>query len=163
MYGLPHHASSNARTRVDLVHAPETNDFSARLGRIGAELDRFADGRYGDALERREEWTDASTRALPDEGIGADGVVDELERGSVANLVALGAARQWALERAGIDPAADGLDGREIGVYTSTEAHHTVQRSAAVLGIGRANVRLIATDDHQRMDVDALREAMRKD
>src|SRR5437763_3006412 len=237
MYGLPHHASSNARTRVDLVHAPETNDFSARLGRIGAELDRFADGRYGDALERREEWTDALTRALPDEGIGADGVVDELERvvipngmrladpgfwgwitvapttvpiaasaaaalaspqrytltafnlleelsldwlaelcrlpserkgvyssgGSVANLVALGAARQWALERAGIDPAADGLDGREIAVYTSTEAHHTVQRSAAVLGIGRANVRLIATDDHQRMDVDALRETMRTD
>ena len=222
---------------MDVVHTPETNNFTARLAHIGAELDRFADGRYGDALERREEWTDALTRALPDEGIGADGVVDELERvvipngmrladpgfwgwitvapttvpiaasaaaalaspqrytltafnlleelsldwlaelcrlpsemkgvyssgGSVANLVALGAARQWALERAGIDPAADGLDGREIAVYTSTEAHHTVQRSAAVLGIGRANVRLIATDDHQRMDVDALRETMRKD
>ena len=34
--------------------------------------------------------------------------------GSVANLVALGAARQWALEQAGIDPAADGLGGAPV-------------------------------------------------
>ena len=219
------------------MHAPETKNFSALLAHIGAELDRFADGGHGDALQRQDDWTNALTRGLPDEGIGADGVVDELERvvipngmrladpgfwgwitvapttvpvaasaaaalaspqrytltafnlleelsldwlaelcrlptemkgvyssgGSVANLVALGAARQWALEQAGTDPAAEGLDGRQIAVYTSTEAHHTVQRSAAVLGIGRANVRLIATDDQQRMDADALRETMRAD
>lgn len=55
--------------------------------------------------------------------------------GSVANLLALGAARQSAFERIGRDPAADGVDQR-VAVYATAEAHHTVQRSAGVLGIG---------------------------
>jgi aromatic-L-amino-acid decarboxylase len=83
--------------------------------------------------------------------------------GSVANLVALGAARQWALERAGIDPAAEGIGSTRVAMYTSTEAHHTIQRSAAVLGIGRDNVREIGIDDRQRMDVDELRRALAAD
>lgn len=83
--------------------------------------------------------------------------------GSVANLVALGAARQAALERLHVDPAADGIAGHKLALYTSTEAHHTVQRSAAVLGIGRANVREIPTDRRQRLDVDALRAAIAAD
>jgi aromatic-L-amino-acid decarboxylase len=76
--------------------------------------------------------------------------------GSVANLVGLGAARQWAFEQMGIDPAAQGLDGRPVAVYASTEAHHTVQRAAAVLGLGRSAVRAVPTDERQRMDPDAL-------
>lgn len=83
--------------------------------------------------------------------------------GSTANLVALGAARQWALDQRGIDPAATGLTGQRLAVYTSVRAHHTVQRSAGVLGIGRRNVRLIAVDDQERMDLDALRAAMQTD
>jgi aromatic-L-amino-acid decarboxylase len=83
--------------------------------------------------------------------------------GSTANLVALGAARQWALEQVGMDPSADGLDGRPLGIYTSTQAHHTVQRSAGVLGLGRGAVRAIPTDDRQRMDLSALAEALRRD
>ena len=55
--------------------------------------------------------------------------------GSVANLVALGAARQWTFERLGIDPAADGMT--KPGVIFATEAsHRTIHRSAATLGIG---------------------------
>jgi aromatic-L-amino-acid decarboxylase len=80
--------------------------------------------------------------------------------GSTANLIALGAARQWALEQAGLDPAADGLDGRQVALYTSTQAHHTVQRSVAVLGLGREHVRAIPTDDRQRMDLGALEDAL---
>jgi len=83
--------------------------------------------------------------------------------GSVANLVALGAARQSALERVGVDPAAEGVGSRSVAVYTSTEAHHTVQRSAAVLGIGRDNVREIRTDESQRMDPEELRRALAAD
>ena len=83
--------------------------------------------------------------------------------GSTANLIALGAARQWALEQAGLDPAATGLDGRRLAIYTSTQAHHTVQRSVAVLGIGREHVRAIPTDRLQRMDLAALETAMRAD
>lgn len=83
--------------------------------------------------------------------------------GSTANLVALGAARQWALEQQGTDPAAVGLGHHKVAIYTSTQAHHTVHRSAAVLGLGRESVRAIAVDDRQRMDIGALRSAMERD
>ncbi len=83
--------------------------------------------------------------------------------GSVANLVALGAARQWAFEQRGIDPANDGLGGVSAAIYASAETHHTVQRSAGVLGIGRANVRHIGTDDHVRMRPHLLARAIEED
>jgi len=82
--------------------------------------------------------------------------------GSVANLLALGAARQSAFERIGRDPAADGVD-RRVAVYASTEAHHTIQRSAGVLGVGRRAVRAIACDAQGRMRVDALQRALDDD
>lgn len=83
--------------------------------------------------------------------------------GSTANLVALGAARQWAFEQVGIDPAAEGVGGRRVAIYTSTQAHHTVHRAAAVLGLGRASVRAIPVDPLQRMDIAALRDALERD
>ncbi len=83
--------------------------------------------------------------------------------GSTANLVALGAARQWAFEQIGIDVAADGTRGTEVAVYASAETHHTIQRAAGVLGIGRSNVRMIGTDDRQRMRPDLLRDAIARD
>lgn len=82
--------------------------------------------------------------------------------GSVANLLALGAARQSAFERAGRDPACDGVD-RPVAVYASTESHHTIQRSAGVLGIGRRAVRAVACDRRGRMRVDALLQAIEQD
>lgn len=83
--------------------------------------------------------------------------------GSTANLVALGAARQWALERQGLDAAAGGLDGRRLALYTSTQAHHTVHRAAGVLGMGRECVRAIPTDSRQQLEVTALESALRDD
>ena len=83
--------------------------------------------------------------------------------GSVANLVALGAARQWAYEQRGIDPAAAGTAGLRPVVYASAETHHTVQRSAAVLGLGRGQVRLVPTDDRLRMRPEALRAMLQAD
>jgi len=82
--------------------------------------------------------------------------------GSVANLVALGAARQSAFEKLGRDPARDGVD-RPVAIYASSECHHTIQRSAGVLGVGRRSVRAIACDDLSRMRVDALRAAIEAD
>ncbi|HJV94653.1 MAG TPA: aminotransferase class V-fold PLP-dependent enzyme [Albitalea sp.] len=82
--------------------------------------------------------------------------------GSVANLLALGAARQSAFERLGRDPAADGMD-RRVAVYATSEAHHTIQRSAGVLGLGRRAVRPIACDGRGRMQVEALRRAIDED
>ena len=70
--------------------------------------------------------------------------------GSVANLVALGAARQWAFEKLGKDPARDGVN-MACRIYTTDLCHHTVHRAAAVLGMGRDSVVTIATDAEGRM------------
>jgi aromatic-L-amino-acid/L-tryptophan decarboxylase len=83
--------------------------------------------------------------------------------GSVANLIALGAARQWAFEQVGVDPAAEGGLARPVALYASSEAHHTILRSAGVLGLGRNHVRQIPVDDHQRLDVRALSDALTGD
>ena len=82
--------------------------------------------------------------------------------GSVANLLALGAARQRAFEKCGRDPAAEGVD-RRVGIYATSEAHHTIQRSAGVLGLGRQAVRPVACDSSGRMRVDELRRIITHD
>jgi aromatic-L-amino-acid/L-tryptophan decarboxylase len=46
--------------------------------------------------------------------------------GSTANLLALGAARQFAFEKIGHDVAANGIH-RPVSVYATAQAHHTVQ------------------------------------
>jgi aromatic-L-amino-acid decarboxylase len=82
--------------------------------------------------------------------------------GSVANLVALGAARQSAFEKVGHDPARDGVD-RAVSIYASSECHHTIQRSGGVLGVGRRAIKTIGCDDQLRMRPDALRAAIESD
>jgi aromatic-L-amino-acid/L-tryptophan decarboxylase len=82
--------------------------------------------------------------------------------GSVANLIALGAARQSCFELIGHDPAAHGLN-RPVCIYASEECHHTIQRAAGVLGIGRNAVRDVACDSSGRMRVDALQNAIAED
>jgi len=82
--------------------------------------------------------------------------------GSVANLVALGGARQSAFEAIGRDPSADGLD-RPTAIYASSECHHTIQRSAGVLGLGRRSVRTIACNELGQIDMQALQEAVNQD
>ena len=217
------------------VDAAESGRNQALLARLGAGLDEYVRFEHPDALQTGARWREALARPLPQAGIGADGVVDELLRhvvpngsaiprpgfssfittgattvatlastaasvaspqryghtafnlleeqslrwlaalfglgdmagvyssgGSTANLLALGAARQHAFERLGRDPAAEGLD-RPAAIYASSETHHTIQRSAGVLGLGRRAVRAIACDRTGRMRVDLLREAIDAD
>jgi aromatic-L-amino-acid decarboxylase len=82
--------------------------------------------------------------------------------GSTANLLALGAARQFAFEKIGHEVAAKGMD-RPACLYATAQAHHTVQRSAGVLGLGRRAVRVIACDALGRMDVKDLRRSIAAD
>ncbi len=82
--------------------------------------------------------------------------------GSVANLIALGGARQSAFEKTGHDPSADGVN-RPVSIYASEECHHTIQRSCGVLGLGRHAVRLISCDDEGRMRPDLLKQAIIED
>lgn len=84
--------------------------------------------------------------------------------GSTALLLALGAARQFAGEARGLDPARDGVAGlKKPRVYASREVHRSVGRAAAVLGIGRSGVVGLPTDERRRLDVGALRERLRRD
>jgi aromatic-L-amino-acid decarboxylase len=84
--------------------------------------------------------------------------------GSVANLLALGAARQWTFEQLGVDVSQRGLPATSrCRIYASTEAHRTVHRAAAVLGLGRDAVCEIPADDRQRVDVKAMEAALTQD
>jgi aromatic-L-amino-acid decarboxylase len=73
----------------------------------------------------------------------------------VANLVALGAARQWAYEQIGVDVARTGVS-RPGRIYASKASHHTIHRAAAVLGLGRDAVITIESDSMGRMIPEAL-------
>ena len=84
--------------------------------------------------------------------------------GSTANLVGLGAARQAAFERYGVDVAEDGIPAGFRGrIYASTLAHRTIHRAAAVLGLGRGSVAAIPADRDGRIRLDELDGAMAED
>ncbi len=84
--------------------------------------------------------------------------------GSTANLVGLGAARQHAAERIGLDAGQDGI-GAMPGprVYASPETHHVVTRAMGVLGIGRASLRVLDLDAGRRADLRQLRALIAED
>lgn len=84
--------------------------------------------------------------------------------GSSANLIALGAARQWAVEQQGIDPSMTGLPPHlKWRIYSSSEVHHVVNRAAAILGIGRRNVIGVPVTASGELDTVGLRERIRLD
>lgn len=52
---------------------------------------------------------------------------------------------------------------QKMTVYTSIESHYSTPKNAAFSGIGRDNVRMIATDNQGRMDNAVLRETIQDD
>ncbi|MFL5779100.1 MAG: pyridoxal phosphate-dependent decarboxylase family protein [Chloroflexota bacterium] len=92
---------------------------------------------------------------------GFDGLLTDTA--STSSLIGLAAAR----EAAGLDAAAEGLAGREdvgrIRVYASAEAHSSIDKAAMTLGLGRASIVHVPTDDEFAMRVDALRSAIADD
>src|SRR5919106_5864279 len=86
---------------------------------------------------------------------GAGGLL--VSGGSMANLVALAAAREAKAPGA----RKQGLRGlpRPLALYASTEAHSCIRRAAELLGIGTDGLRLVPVDRDLRMDAAAL-EAM---
>lgn len=84
--------------------------------------------------------------------------------GATANLVGLGAARQHAGERLGIDVSLDGVGAIPAPrVYATSETHHVVGRALGTLGLGRANVHAVPLDRGRRMDLRALEAAIDED
>ncbi|HEV7238935.1 MAG TPA: aminotransferase class I/II-fold pyridoxal phosphate-dependent enzyme [Thermoanaerobaculia bacterium] len=73
--------------------------------------------------------------------------------GSAANLTGLMAARaRWNADAASA--------GKRAIVIASADAHYSIARAAAIMGIPAADVVKVATDDAHRMDVGALEEAL---
>ena len=74
-----------------------------------------------------------------------------------ANLTGLAAARHALLSRAGWDVENDGLFGApELTVVVGEEAHVTVRKALALLGLGRSRVTVVAADAQGRMRADKL-------
>jgi len=76
---------------------------------------------------------------------------------TVANFVALAAARHSVLKRMGWNVEADGLFGAPpITVVIGAEAHPTLIKSLGLLGLGRNRVVKVPADGQGRLRVDAL-------
>jgi aromatic-L-amino-acid decarboxylase len=86
-----------------------------------------------------------------------------MDTASVATLCAVAAARE-SLE---LGIRTRGMAGRpdlpRLRLYTSEQAHSSVEKAAIVLGFGQEGVRKIPTDAEYRMRPDALEEALRED
>ncbi|MEO7361425.1 MAG: pyridoxal-dependent decarboxylase [Gemmatimonadaceae bacterium] len=81
---------------------------------------------------------------------------------SVANLVALTTALH---ARAGFDVRAEGLQGApyKLACYGSIETHSWIKRTCSVIGLGESAFRAIPSDVNFRINISALREAIRAD
>jgi aromatic-L-amino-acid decarboxylase len=81
---------------------------------------------------------------------------------SSCTLVALICARErssgFSLARAGLQ-----AEAAPLVVYVSSHSHSSVEKAALLAGFGRANIRVIATDEQYAMRADALAQAVRED
>ena len=95
---------------------------------------------------------------LPD---AFDGLITDTA--STSSLIGLAAARQAA----GIDAAAAGLAGRPevpaLRVYASEEAHSSIEKACMTLGLGRASLVRIRTNDRFELEPAELERAIADD
>ncbi len=83
--------------------------------------------------------------------------------GNMANTVGFWAARAAAGERWRIRETGVCGGASRLRVYASAETHTWLQKASDLSGMGTESVRWIATDTEQRMDLDALRDAISND
>lgn len=91
-------------------------------------------------------------------GLPVDNFGIIFDTASVSTMHAIAAAREAA------DPEVRLLGGsRDLVLYTSEQAHSSVEKGAVAIGIGQRNVRKIAADEVFRMRPDMLAEAVERD
>jgi glutamate/tyrosine decarboxylase-like PLP-dependent enzyme len=90
----------------------------------------------------------------------AGGVI--VSGGSEANFTGLAVARNAKAE---VEMKAKGVQGlaRRMTLYCSDEAHHCLERSVELLGLGNEALRWIPTDDGCRIKLGALQKAIEDD
>ena len=99
------------------------------------------------------------------QALGLPGTFDGLltDTASTSSLIALAAARQAA----GIDAAAAGIAGRSdvpaLRVYASEEAHSSIAKACMTLGLGKASLIRIPTNERFELRPDALSAAIAAD
>ena len=89
-----------------------------------------------------------------------EGVINDTA--SVSSLCALAAAREYT----GLNIRENGLAGGKLPklrIYTSEEAHSSIEKAAIVLGLGQSGVRKIPTDEGFRMDTQILTRSIEED
>ena len=81
-----------------------------------------------------------------------------LDTASTSTMHAIAAAREC------VDPEVRTSGGsRDLILYTSEQAHSSVEKGAIAIGIGQSNVRKIAVDGEFRMRTDLLAETIERD
>jgi aromatic-L-amino-acid decarboxylase len=82
--------------------------------------------------------------------------------GSMANLTALMIAHR---AKSGAGVASQGLWNlpTPMTIYASDQVHMSIPKAADILGLGRAQVRMVKSDNRFRMDVPLLRETSARD
>jgi aromatic-L-amino-acid/L-tryptophan decarboxylase len=98
------------------------------------------------------------------DGFGLPDAFDGLltDTASTSTLIAIAAAR----EAAGLDASAQGLTGRGLGqvrIYASEEAHSSVEKACMTLGLGRAAVVKVPTNERFELAPEALVAAIAAD
>jgi aromatic-L-amino-acid decarboxylase len=100
-------------------------------------------------------------------GYGAQSYGTMTSGGSEANLVALKCARDRAARNArdfGLRRREhDERSGGDLIVYASEQTHYSFEKSVDILGMGRRNLRKIATDERFHVRTDLLREEIERD
>lgn len=95
-------------------------------------------------------------------GYGPEGFGTLTSGGSEANLVALKCARDRAGAREDVRERGLSAAG-ELIVYASEQCHFSLDKSVDILGLGRRNLRKIATDENFHIDTRALRREIERD
>ncbi|MFF1541615.1 pyridoxal phosphate-dependent decarboxylase family protein [Microbacterium sp. NPDC058269] len=95
-------------------------------------------------------------------GLPASASVGFVTGGQLANFTCLASARQAVLARAGWDLAELGLrEAPALRFVVGADRHGSIDRAARFLGIGRAELIVIDSDDQGRMKADALERELR--
>lgn len=82
--------------------------------------------------------------------------------GTASNVLAMTLARSWAAKKLGVDVLKTGLprEAASWRILCSDQAHFSVQRAAAQLGLGRDAVTTVETTSSGAMDIAALDRAL---
>jgi glutamate/tyrosine decarboxylase-like PLP-dependent enzyme len=149
---------------VDLSRAPTARFFGYVLG-SGEPVAALADLLASSLNQNVTAWRSAPAATAIErqvvrwiaDAIGCGGLSGSFcGGGSAANLMALAMARESRL-------AANDAGARPGLVYVSSEAHMSIAKAIALLGLGRNNLRIIPVDEQFRMRTSELERAIAVD